>query len=219
MGGYQIFAIAMRLICAAVMGGMIGAERANRHQAAGLRTFSLVCLGSALAQIVDVQMVTEFGTGDPVRLAQGVISGIGFLGVGTIIVTKENQIKGLTTAATLWTTAVLGICIGSGCVLESVLAFALVFVIVRLLAYASRHMERYNREIDLVLELDNQEAVKAVLDYVRGKGYRIIQMERSRYPEYVKMQLELELGGKLDHNEIIDELSRMENIGFVQENR
>lgn len=219
MGEYQMLAIAMRLVCAAVMGGIIGVERANRHQAAGLRTFSLVCLGSALAQIVDLQMVAEFGTGDPVRLAQGVISGIGFLGVGTIIVTKENQIKGLTTAATLWTTAVLGICIGSGYVFGSVLAFALVFVIVRFLAYASRHLERYNKEIDLALELDNQEAVKAVLDHIRGKGYRIIQMEREQCPEYVKMQLELELGGKLDHNQIIDELSRIENVSFVQENR
>ncbi len=219
MGGYEMLSIAMRLVCAAVMGGIIGAERANRHQAAGLRTFSLVCLGSALAQIVDLQMVTEFGTGDPVRLAQGVISGIGFLGVGTIIVTKENHIKGLTTAATLWTTAVLGICVGSGYVWGSMLAFALVFVIVKFLAYTSRHLERYNREIDLMLELHDQESAKMVLDHIREKGYRIIQMERDWCPEYVRMHLELDLGSRLDHNRVVDELSRMENVNFVQENR
>lgn len=218
MGGYEMMEIAIRLICAAVMGAIIGMERANRHQAAGLRTFSLVCLGSALAQIVDLQMIETYGTGDPVRLAQGVINGIGFLGVGTIIVTRKNHIRGLTTAATLWTTAVLGICVGSGYVWGSIMAFALIFVIVRCLAYASRHLERFNREIDMVIEVDNQEAARAVLDNIRKRGYRIIELEKNQYPSYVTMHVELEIGAKVDHARIIDELSRIENVNYVQEN-
>lgn len=219
MTEYQMFEIAIRLICAAVMGGVIGAERANRHQVAGLRTFSLVCVGAALAQIVDIQMVTKYGMGDPVRLAQGVINGIGFLGVGTIIVTKENHIKGLTTAATLWTTAVLGISVGSGYVWESVFAFVLVFVIVKFLSYLSKYLERYSREIDLFIEVQNLSAVPHILDTIRNKGYRIILMEKELHTDYLVLHLELDFGSRVDHYKVIDELSKLENVNFVQENR
>lgn len=208
-----------QLICAAVMGAIIGVERANRHQAAGLRTFSLVCLGSALAQMVDIHMVSQFGAGDPVRLAQGVINGIGFLGVGTIIVTRGNHIKGLTTAATLWATAVLGISIGSGYVFGTIATFTLIFVIIRLLVYVSRYLERYNREIGLVLEVAGQEASQKVIRVLHEKGYQIKELEKTQYPEYMYMHLEVDLGKKMDHNGVIDALYELDYVNYVQENR
>ena len=87
---YNEVSILIRLVLAALMGSIIGIERGSNKQVAGMRTFALVCVGSALAQIVDIQCIMTYGTGDPVRLAQGVISGIGFLGVGTIVVLLQG---------------------------------------------------------------------------------------------------------------------------------
>ena len=93
--------IAVRLIFATVLGGVIGLERATRHHTAGIRTFALVCLGSAISSVVNIYMVNISGnaSGDISRIPAQVVSGIGFLGVGTIIITGKNQVKGLTTAS------------------------------------------------------------------------------------------------------------------------
>lgn len=215
---FNTVSIVLRLFFAATIGALIGMERSSRHQVAGLRTFSLVCLGSALAQIVDLRCVAQMGTGDPLRLAQGVINGIGFLGVGTIIVTRENHIKGLTTAATLWITAVLGICIGSGYVLGSVLAFFLVLVIIKFLAYWSRRLERYSQDIDMVLEVKDQAGVREVMEFMRKAGYRILLMEKTQFDGYLHVHMEVNLGRRQDHYSLVDALYKLESVDYVQEN-
>ena len=106
--------ILLRLILAAVLGGIIGIERESINRPAGFRTHILVCVGSALTMLVSISMGKSFGIGaDPGRIAAQVISGIGFLGAGTIIREGAN-IKGLTTAASLWTVAAIGLAAGSG---------------------------------------------------------------------------------------------------------
>ena len=106
----------MRLVAAAFLGGVIGLERQQRHKSAGLRTHLLVCLGSCLVMIISnklYQGVQGLTNADPARLAAQVVSGIGFLGAGTIM--KEGlTIKGLTTAASLWVVAGVGIAVGAG---------------------------------------------------------------------------------------------------------
>ena len=104
----------VRLILAAICGGMIGIEQGCRRRAAGLRTHMLVCMGASLVMITNQYIHTEFGIPDLTRLGAQVISGIGFLGVGTIIVDKQHQVKGLTTAAGLWACACMGLAIGIG---------------------------------------------------------------------------------------------------------
>ncbi len=124
-----------RLLLAAVLGGVIGIERERREWAAGLRTHMLVCLGAALAIIV-----SAFGFGDvlgregvildPSRIAAQVVSGIGFLGAGTILfLQREQVIRGLTTAAGLWAVASIGLAAGSGMYLAAILATVVVSLI------------------------------------------------------------------------------------------
>ena len=93
--GFTTGAIALRLLFAAVLGCIIGLERATKHHPAGMRTFALVCLGAAASAIVNIYLGTAFGTGrtDLSRIPAGVVSGIGFLGVGTIIITGKNQVR------------------------------------------------------------------------------------------------------------------------------
>jgi len=131
-----IWEIAVRLLLAATLGAVIGFDRERHTWAAGLRTHMLVCLGAALAMIVsafafsDVLQQWPRVVLDPSRIAAQVISGIGFLGAGTIMfMHRENVIRGLTTAAGLWTVAAIGLAIGGGMYAAAVIATAVAWVI------------------------------------------------------------------------------------------
>ena len=107
-------AILVRILAAVVIGGLIGLERGMKNRPAGLRTYMLVCVGACVVMLTNQYIFQTFSTGDPTRMAAQVISGIGFLGAGTIIVTRRSQIKGLTTAAGLWASAGVGLALGIG---------------------------------------------------------------------------------------------------------
>lgn len=209
--------VAVRLILATVMGGIIGMERGATRHAAGLRTFMLVCLGAALAQIIDIRCILRYGMGDPMRLSQGVISGIGFLGVGTIIVTGRSHIRGLTTAATLWTTAVLGISIGSGYIYSSCITFALIMVVIKLMAGFSRRQMQYNRQMQVKIEVSAHDGVKKIITYLRGQGHCINEMDKQYLGDMILLNLDLYLGKKVNHDTIIAEISHLEDVEFVME--
>ena len=104
----------LRILLAILLGGIIGMERGMKNRPAGLRTYMLVCLGACIVMLTNQYVYQTYGVGDPVRMGAQVISGIGFLGAGTIIVTSRNQIKGLTTAAGLWASACVGLAVGIG---------------------------------------------------------------------------------------------------------
>ena len=106
--------VVLRIAAALFMGGALGLERGMKNRPAGLRTYMLVCVGSCLIMMTNQFIFQTTGTGDPTRMSAQVISGIGFLGAGTIVVTQHNQIKGLTTAAGLWACAGAGLALGIG---------------------------------------------------------------------------------------------------------
>lgn len=117
----------LRLILATVLGAIVGLEREITHKPAGLRTHMLVSLGSCLFTVVSIY---DFGM-DPARIAAGIVTGIGFIGAGTIIA-EEEKVVGITTAASLWSTAAIGLTAGAGDYLLSVIATILVFIILSL---------------------------------------------------------------------------------------
>ena len=129
----NVVSVFVRLLLAMAFGGTIGFERGIRQRAAGLRTHMLLCVGAASTMLVSQYIYASYGVGDPARLSAQVISGIGFLGAGTIIITRRNEIKGLTTAATLWATACMGLAVGVGfyecaLIMYLLLIFILIFV-------------------------------------------------------------------------------------------
>lgn len=209
--------VAIRLILATILGSIIGMERGATKHAAGLRTFTLVCLGAALAQIVDIRCVLTYGFGDPVRLAQGVISGMGFLGVGTIVVTGRSHIKGLTTAATLWTTAVLGISIGAGYLFSSLMTFLLIMFVVKIMAKYSRRQQRQSKEIEIQVDIENREGVRGLISHIREKGYEIESFVKKDEGGYINVTAEIDLGKKISHESIIGEMSTLPGVLFVEE--
>ena len=134
----------LRLVLSCVLGGIIGYERQSRRKSAGLRTNLLVCLGSCLIMVLSQELylrVEGHTNADPARLAAQVVSGIGFLGAGTIIQTGMN-IKGLTTAATIWVAMGIGLACGCGSFLVAILVTALSFFVLvglnRLEAFAAK---------------------------------------------------------------------------------
>lgn len=126
----EFFRIALRLLAAVVLGGLVGLEREAAGKAAGLRTHMLVALGAALALVVAYRM--EMPSADQSRVIQGLVTGVGFLGGGAILkLTDERRIRGLTTAAGIWMTASIGIAVGAGKLTTAIMATALTFVVLR----------------------------------------------------------------------------------------
>jgi putative Mg2+ transporter-C (MgtC) family protein len=119
----------LRILLAAVLGAVIGFQRRQADKPAGLRDIVLICTGSALFTVVSIY---GFGLADPSRVAAGIVTGIGFLGAGAIIRRGEGVIKGLTTAATIWVAAGIGMAAGTGLYLIAVVTTAVVLVVLLL---------------------------------------------------------------------------------------
>ena len=184
-----IGAIALRLLCAMVVGTMIGMEREFTHRPAGLRTHILVALGACVASLMGQMLFAQYGGGsDPARLSAQVITGVGFLGAGTIM--KEGvSVKGLTTAASVWAVACLGIAAGFG--FYTVALAGMLFTLITLTVFeAFQRKLMHNHSVEdrfLIHTADLAEALKVInttaaspkitvldLDAVRdGDGYRI----------------------------------------------
>ncbi|MEM2954280.1 MAG: MgtC/SapB family protein [Candidatus Bathyarchaeia archaeon] len=124
MDSSTIIEAVLGLILATVLGAVVGFEREITHKPAGLRTHMLVCLGSCLFTIVSLY---EFSI-DPARIAAGIVTGIGFIGAGTIIA-EQDKVIGITTAASLWATAAIGLTVGVGNYVLAVMATFLVFLV------------------------------------------------------------------------------------------
>lgn len=218
---YYYLSVFFRLALAMAMGAIIGYERASKKSTAGLRTFSIVCVAAAFTMIINEFLINQYSSGDAARLAAQVISGIGFLGMGSIILTSRNQVRGLTTAATLWATAILGIAIGAGMIFPSVIAFFIMLFIIIILSHISKHLERYNRVITIYLEIDKTVGLPQLIDVLTAQGYEVLQLEKHKSsPEGdLILQMDLNLGKKILHADVIYKLSQLESIHYIEEVR
>ena len=172
--------IVVRISAAFLIGGILGWERELKNRAAGLRTYMLVCVGACMIMLTNQYIFQVFGTGDPVRMGAQVVSGIGFLGAGTIVVTKRNQIKGLTTAAGLWTAASAGLALGIGFYEAAIVGALLMIVILTLMHRLDNHIRRRVRQMELYAEVDSKISIGKFAKGVRDLGARIegIQIDR-----------------------------------------
>lgn len=145
--------ILVRIITAFLLGGLLGMERGLKQRPAGLRTYMLVCMGACIIMMTNQYMVQVFGTGDMARMGAQVVSGIGFLGAGTIMVTRNNQVRGLTTAAGLWAAAGVGLATGIGFYEAAVTGAAAIFITLSLLSSLDDRMRRRTDHFDMYAEL------------------------------------------------------------------
>lgn len=149
-----VAAIFVRILTAMLLGGIIGMERGIKNRPAGFRTYTLVCIGSCVVMLVNQYSYQVYGAGDPVRMGAQVVSGIGFLGAGTIIVTAHNRIKGLTTAAGLWAAACVGLAAGIGLYEVAVTSSAAIFLVLTLLHRSDFSLRSRSNVVELYIELE-----------------------------------------------------------------
>lgn len=169
--------IMIRLLLAVICGGIIGIERGRAGRPAGFRTHILVCLGSTLAILTNQYIYQEYGISDPTRIGAQVISGIGFLGAGTIIVTGRQQVKGLTTAAGLWTTACMGLAIGIGFYKAAIVTCILIWFVTVALHKFDNYMLSKSKFMDMYIEFDGTSSVNTVLESIKSNMITIEGIE------------------------------------------
>lgn len=158
--------IILRLVLAVIAGGIIGNERGKHGSAAGLRTHILVCIGSAMTALAGYYVYdTLHITGDVLRLAAQVVSGIGFLGAGMIIVKNGSVVTGLTTAAGMWTTSAIGIALGYGFYVGAIAATVLV---VFTAAFLTRLERSRKKSAHIYIEVDLDYKLSDIIDEIRG---------------------------------------------------
>lgn len=172
--GVSVF---VRLILALILGALLGIERERKQRPAGLRTYTLVCLGSALAAVTNEYICTIYPSADPARIPAQIVSGIGFLGAGTILVTKEHQVKGLTTAAGLWCCAAVGIAVGSGFYYGAILAGILIVVSLRVFSIVDKNFLKYNKYMNFYVEYNSKVFIRELIFYAKKSGYQILDLE------------------------------------------
>ena len=220
--GWSNSAIAIRLIVATFFGSLIGWERVAKRHTAGIRTFALVSLGAAAATVLNVKMCEIPGVeADVSRIPAGVISGIGFLGAGTILVTGRNQIKGLTTAASLWVCSAMGMVIGAGFLCIGVVCFLLIMIANRMLQHLSQSVEEHNRYISIYLELEKLKGVVKLRKYISETGYEMLSMNKSKEKTLlatdVALTVVLDLKKSMEHQTVLDAFNNLEYVNYVEE--
>ncbi len=171
-------AVILRILIAALLGGFMGLERGLKNRAAGLRTYMLVCVGSCLIMLTNQYIFQIYSVGDPVRMGAQVISGIGFLGAGTIIVTRHRQIKGLTTAAGLWTSAGVGLALGIGFYEGAVMGAVIVLAVMTLMQYMDNRMRNKTRAFEIYVELSNQTTLGDLLRQIREMDIEVYDVQK-----------------------------------------
>ena len=223
----SIFSILIRILLALLIGGIVGIERGRKNRPAGFRTYILVCLGSALVMMTNQYVYQTYQLGDPVRLGAQVISGIGFLGAGTIMMTRKNQIKGLTTAAGLWTAACCGLAIGIGFYEGAVFGGIAILFVISGLQNFDTWMRKRSKYLDIYLEYDKTEIpFHDFLQYAKDKQIDITNIQVSHDAPLCGEKKTVYATGyiltvhtliKRTHAESIDVLAQAEGVQYIEE--
>ena len=214
-------AVVLRIFMAVFMGGIIGLEREIKHRPAGLRTYMLVCVGSCLVMLTNQYVCQVYGVGDPVRLGAQVVSGIGFLGAGTIIVTKRSQIKGLTTAAGLWSAAGVGLALGVGFYEAALVGSFAIFVIMTLFQRMDNRMHRKSNRVGAYFELVKELSLGEFLQKAQERKVEIRDVQRegessqeSATRAYVAT---LKATDKRNYLDAIEDIRSISGVAYIEE--
>lgn len=176
-----LLSVAVRMLLAVLCGGAIGIEREYKRRPAGFRTHILICLGAAMTTLTSQYLYLVMGLfTDMARLGAQVVAGIGFIGAGTIIVTRRQRVKGLTTAAGLWTAAIVGLAIGAGFYEGGLATTALVLLAELVFSRLEYRILANAPEINLYIEYRDRAALDELLHLYREQGLKVVNMEITR---------------------------------------
>ena len=210
-----------RLTLAVLLGGIIGFERGLKGRAAGMRTYMLVSLGSVLVMITNEYMSGIWIGADPARMGAQVISGIGFLGAGTIIITRDRQVRGLTTAAGLWASACMGLAIGVGFYAGALIGMLFILLVTIGMQRLDSTLLSKARSVDVYVELTEAARVHKLLEDIRATGTKVTYIEIVRPKIDTQSQtavlLSLFMPARRVHYELLADLTALEYVSFAEE--
>lgn len=220
---YQIGEMLLRIFLAVIAGAIVGAEREVHGRAAGLRTHILVSLGSALCAIIGCYLSVEMAklgiNSDAQRTGAQVISGISFLGAGTILLRKgKSHISGLTTAAGIWATAAIGLAMGFGMYIPAFFAAIIAVVAFGALTKLEEYMNRKRRTMMFYIEVNSVEAVKGTLASLKFDFDAIdvqVTPSRSGIASNVGIEAVIKMPHKVSVEKKIEKLQNLENVNFA----
>ena len=194
-----------------------------KNRPAGLRTYMLVYVGACIVMLTNQYVVQMTNTGDPTRLAAQVVSGIGFLGAGTIIVTRRNQIKGLTTAAGLWASAGVGIAIGIGFYEVALIGSFAIFFVMTMLQKMDNKMHRKTKVVEVYIEITKHMSLGDLLHGLRSIELDVQDVQRESGLEtdngegnraYIAI---VKAKKRCNHVEVVENIRQIPNIVYVEE--
>ena len=216
MGGAMV-----RMVLAVICGGIIGLEREHKRRPAGFRTHILICLGASMTMLTSQYIYIGLGQfTDLARLGAQVIAGIGFIGAGTIIVTRRRQVKGLTTAAGLWTAAIVGLAVGAGFVEAALITTLMMIVIELLLSRLEWFIISTARNLNLYVEYREEDALAQMTDFLRERRVKVTDLQitksgaESQNPCVI---FSLEMPRSLGHDKLMTALAKVEGVVSVEE--
>lgn len=217
-----VLSISLRLLLAVLCGGLIGLEREYKRRPAGFRTHILICLGAAITTMTSqyLSLYLHLDT-DVTRLGAQVVAGVGFIGAGTIIVTRRQRVKGLTTAAGLWAVAIVGLAIGMGFYEIAISATLLVLLAELLFVKLEDRIYRSSPEVNLYLEYIDRDALDQVLRMFREKGVKVLHVEitrsRKNQSHNASVIFSLRLNKRLPLEQLTELLHQAEGVVSVEE--
>ena len=218
----NMVSVSVRMLLAVVCGGVIGMEREYKRRPAGFRTHILICLGAAMTTLTSqyLYLYMHYYT-DMARLGAQVVAGIGFIGAGTIIVTRRQRVKGLTTAAGLWAAAIIGLALGGGFYEGGIFATILILLAELLFSKLEYRMLENAPEINLYMEYTDKRCLENVLKLYRELNLKILNMEITRSTGSEKHNacaiFSLRLNKRCKVEQLVAKVSGTEGVVSVEE--
>ena len=223
----------LRIVLAMLMGGLIGLDRERKNRPAGFRTYMLVAIAAASTQILSqylaVMLQTQWADAfaivgqrtDAVRLGAQIVSGVGFIGTGTILLTERQEVKGLTTASCLWASACMGLAIGAGFYECLIVGLILIVLVMRIFPVIDDNILATSRNMNFYVEMDSIEYLSAVVNCVKGRDIRIYDVDIGKVEQngehHVRGLFTVKLPRRGPHTELLARIAMLDGIVAIEE--
>ena len=216
----NVLTISVRLVLALICGGIIGLERERKSRPAGFRTHILICIGAAMTTLTSQYIISQGFNTDVARLGAQVIAGIGFIGAGTIIVTKRKSVKGLTTAAGLWASAIVGLCAGAGFIEGALITTVIIIIAELVLARFEYFVISNSSTTTIFVEYSDTSKLTSIVETVKDNSsyIRDIEITKSNSENNTSCAIfSIQMPRRKSHEKLINLISNIEGVVSVEE--
>ena len=220
--GINLVSITVRLTLATLCGGIIGLDRGRKRRPAGFRTHILVCIGATVTMLTGQYVVEVMQMNvDPTRIGAQVVSGIGFLGAGTILITGRQQVKGLTTAAGLWAVGCIGLAIGIGFYEVAILGCLFILGGMTILHRLDHYLMVKSKMMEFYVEISSVEGVGHLIHYIKENDIQISCVEVIKDKDFseskIAVLITLTQKVKSKHDDVLAILTSVKDVVYVEE--